>query len=121
MRVWMLVASEEATSGSVMANAERIWPSSSGSSHCDFCSAVPNMWSTSMLPVSGAAVLVASGASAPDQPMISARWAYSTLFRPLTSGRNRFHSPRSRASALSSSTTGGSVWSWGPFSRRYSS
>ena len=34
----MLVASEEATSGSVIAKAERILPSSSGSSHCFLCS-----------------------------------------------------------------------------------
>jgi hypothetical protein len=38
----MLVASDEATPGSVMANAERISPSSSGTSHCSFCSSVPN-------------------------------------------------------------------------------
>src|SRR2546422_589138 len=37
----MLVASEEATRGSVMAKAERILPSRSGSSHCFLCSAVP--------------------------------------------------------------------------------
>ena len=55
----MLVASEEATSGSVIANAERIVPSSSGESQRSFCSGVPNMRSTSMLPVSGAAQLKA--------------------------------------------------------------
>ncbi len=38
---WMLVASDEATAGSVIAKAERILPSSSGSSHRFFCSAVP--------------------------------------------------------------------------------
>ena len=38
---WMLVASDEATAGSVMAKAERISPSSSGSSQRFFCSAVP--------------------------------------------------------------------------------
>ncbi len=37
----MLVASDEATSGSVMQNAERISPASSGFSHCSFCSALP--------------------------------------------------------------------------------
>ncbi len=121
MRVEMFVASEEATSGSVMAKAERIWPSMSGWSHCDFCSAVPNMCSTSMLPVFGASQLIASGAMCDDQPVTSASAAYSTFVRPETSGRNRFHSPRERASAFSSSTTGGSVWSSGPFLRRYSS
>ena len=37
----MLVASLEATSGSVMAKAERILPASRGLSHCSRCSAVP--------------------------------------------------------------------------------
>ena len=37
----MLVASEDATLGSVMAKAERIWPSSSGASHCFFWASVP--------------------------------------------------------------------------------
>src|SRR5579863_1343623 len=37
----MLVASEEATSGSVMAKHERISPASSGFSHFSFCSVVP--------------------------------------------------------------------------------
>ena len=118
IEVAMLVASEDATSGSVMANADRIWPSSSGSSHCDFCSGVPNMCSTSMLPVLGASQLIASGAMCELQPVISATAAYSTFVMPETSGRNRFHSPRSRASTFSSSTTGGRVWSSRPFSRR---
>ena len=117
----MFVASEEATSGSVIAKADRIWPSISGCSHCDFCSGVPNMCSTSMLPVFGASQLIASGAMCEDQPVISATAAYSTLVRPDTSGRNRFHSPRERASTFSSSTTGGRVWSSRPFSRRCSS
>ena len=39
--VSMLVASDDATAGSVIANAERISPASSGSSHCFFCSALP--------------------------------------------------------------------------------
>ena len=37
----MLVASEEATSGSVMAKEERISPRSSGSSHWRFCAWLP--------------------------------------------------------------------------------
>jgi hypothetical protein len=41
MRIWMLVASDEATSGSVIRNADRISPRSNGSSHCFFCSSVP--------------------------------------------------------------------------------
>ena len=38
---WMLVASDDATAGSVIRNAERISPASSGSSQRCFCSAVP--------------------------------------------------------------------------------
>jgi hypothetical protein len=37
----MLVASDEATSGSVIAKHDRICPASSGSSHCCRCSGVP--------------------------------------------------------------------------------
>ena len=68
----MLVASEDATSGSVIAKADRISPASSGSSHRFFCSSVPNMCSSSMLPVSGAWQLIASGAITGDQPETSA-------------------------------------------------
>ena len=62
MRSAMLVASELATSGSVMAKAERMSPSSSGRSHWSFCASVPNSERTSMLPVSGAEQLHASEA-----------------------------------------------------------
>ena len=37
----MLVASDDATAGSVMAKAERILPSSNGASHSFFCAWVP--------------------------------------------------------------------------------
>ncbi len=37
----MLVASEEATSGSVIRKAERISPFNSGFSHLAFCAALP--------------------------------------------------------------------------------
>src|SRR5919197_5867959 len=50
----MFVASDDATFGSVIANAERILPSSSGSSHCFLSSSLPYRSKTSMLPVSGA-------------------------------------------------------------------
>ena len=109
----MFVASDDATSGSVIANAERISPSSSGSSHCCFCSSVPNRWSVSMFPVSGAWQLIASGAMTGDQPETSATGAYSRFDRPERSGRNRFHRPRPRAFAFSSSTTGGRAHSSG--------
>src|SRR3990167_7198801 len=58
----MLVASDEATSGSVMKKTERISPASRGVSHWAFCSALPYFHSTSMLPVSGALQLKISGA-----------------------------------------------------------
>ena len=50
IEAWMLVASEEATAGSVMAKHDRISPSSSGVSHCSWCSFVPYFIRTSMLP-----------------------------------------------------------------------
>ena len=81
MRISMFVASEEATSGSVMANAERISPSSSGRSQRSLCSSVPNSVRTSMFPVSGAEQLHASEAIC-DRPMTSANGAYSELDRP---------------------------------------
>src|SRR5690349_23223665 len=62
MCVWIFVASDDATSGSVIRNAERILPSSNGSHHCLFCSAVPYLSSVSMLPVSGAEQLNTTGA-----------------------------------------------------------
>ena len=62
-----------------------------------------------MFPLSGALPLTASGANG-DRPVSSHNGAYSTLLNPApsaASGRNRFHNPRARASALSSSMTGG--------------
>ena len=58
----MFVASDEATAGSVIANAERISPASSGCNQRSCCSVVPNMVRISMLPVSGAEQLQASDA-----------------------------------------------------------
>ena len=68
----MLVASDEATAGSVIEKQERISPSSSGCSHCCFCSSVANIASSSMLPVSGAEQFMASGAIAAERPDSSA-------------------------------------------------
>src|SRR5689334_10642520 len=104
----MLVASLLATSGSVIANAERISPRSKGFSHCSCCSGVPNCASTSMLPVSGAAQLSTAGASRMHRPVISASGAYCRLVRPApcSPGRKTFHRPRSRASWHSSCSTG---------------
>src|SRR2546425_2325505 len=77
----MLVASDDATFGSVIAKAERILPSSSGSSHCFFCSGLPYRSMVSMLPVSGAEQLKTSGAMG-ERPMISQSGAYSRLVSP---------------------------------------
>ena len=125
IEVSMLVASDDATSGSVIANAERMLPSSSGVSQRSCCSGLPNIASTSMLPVSGAEQLSAGGARWPARPVISASGAYWRLVSPApcsSPGRNRFQSPRSRASARSSWSTGAvdhangssiaSSWSW---------
>ncbi len=49
-----VVGSEPAVFGSVMENAERIWPSRSGWSQRFFCASVPKWASTSELPESGA-------------------------------------------------------------------
>ena len=73
MDVSMLPASDDATPGSVMLKAERISPFSSGSSHRSRCSAVANMSSSSMFPVSGAAQFIASGAMWGLRPLISAK------------------------------------------------
>ena len=107
--LWMFVASDEATSGSVIEKHDRISPASNGSSHRRLCSSVPNRSSVSMLPVSGAEQLKTSGAMG-ERPMISHSGAYSRLERPAPrseSGRKRFHSPAALASAFSSSRMGG--------------
>src|SRR4051812_28664670 len=70
--VAMLVASEEATAGSVIEKQERISAASSGSSHSVRCASEANMASSSMLPVSGAEQFIASGAIAADRPDSSA-------------------------------------------------
>src|SRR5450759_714571 len=103
----MFVASEDATSGSVIANADRISPENNGSSHWVFCSGVPKRCSVSMLPVSGAWQLMASGAITGDHPEISATAAYSRLDNPEISGRKRFHRPLCFADAFNRSSTGG--------------
>src|SRR5687768_9635353 len=103
----MLVASLEATFGSVIRNAERILPSSSGSHHCFTCSGVPYLSSVSMLPVSGAEQLNTSGAQV-TRPMISHSGAYSRLVSvpPCDFGRHRFHNPASLAFTFSCSING---------------
>src|SRR2546428_5118063 len=107
MCVWILVASDEATAGSVMRKAERIFPSSSGSHHCLTCSGVPYLSSVSMLPVSGAEQLKISGAHS-TRPMISQSGAYSRLViaPPCDLERHRIHRPAAPALGLSSSLMG---------------
>ncbi len=78
MRVSMLVASDEATCGSVIRKAERISPFISGFSHFSFCARVPKRISTSILPVSGAEQLKTSDAK-PTLPICSAIIEYSRL------------------------------------------
>src|ERR671925_1075546 len=103
----MFVASEEATAGSVMRNADRIFPSSSGAHHSLTCSGVPYLRSVSMLPVSGAEQLNTSGAQV-TRPMISQSGAYSRLVSvpPCDFGRHRFHRPAALALTFNSSITG---------------
>ena len=66
----IFVASEEATAGSVMANAERISPLRRGFNHFSCCSSLAYLANTSMLPVSGAEQLKISEAI-PDLPISS--------------------------------------------------
>ena len=58
----ILVASDEATPGSVIANAERISPLSNGLRYISLCSSLPYLSKTSILPVSGAEQLNTSDA-----------------------------------------------------------
>jgi hypothetical protein len=81
MRLWMLVASELATKGSVIAKHERVSPSSSGWRNCSRWSGVPNSERISMFPVSGALQFVASCDSG-ARPMSSQSGAYSRLVSP---------------------------------------
>ena len=100
----MLVASDDATSGSVMQNTDRISPASNGVNQRAFCAALPKWYSTSMLPVSGALQLKIS-ARYSLRPISSASGAYSSVVKPApssASGRNRFHRPAVRACAFHS-------------------
>src|ERR1700689_5926855 len=99
MLVSMLVASDEATAGAVIRNAERISPSISGRSHLRFCSLLPYRMNTSMLPVSGAEQLNTSEAQLMWH-ISSASGAYSRLLNPAPrnsssscddGGMNMFH------------------------------
>ena len=65
------VGSLPATSGSVIEYADRIVPSSNGSSHCFFCCALPPMAISSALPESGALLPKMLGAIVVERPRIS--------------------------------------------------
>src|SRR5579859_430974 len=81
IELWILVASDDATAGSVMQKAERISPASKGSSHSFLWASVPYRSMVSILPVSGAEQLNTSPAHW-MRPMTSHSGAYSTLVRP---------------------------------------
>src|SRR5262245_36376523 len=118
MRERIFVASDEATSGSVIAKQERISPAKSGFSQRSCCAGVPYRASTSMFPVSGAEQLKTSGANL-DRPMVSHSGAYSqfVISAPYSeSGRNRFQSPTDLALAFSSSKIGGGCQRLPPWS-----
>ena len=109
MRARILVASEDATSGSVMAKQDRISPERSGVSHASCWASVPYRQRTSILPVSGALQLNTSGAKG-ERPMTSQIWAYSTWLRPaprVTSGNHKFQRPWDFALALKGSKNPG--------------
>src|SRR5699024_11822571 len=105
----ILVASLDATSGSVIEKQERISPARRGSSHCFLCSSVPYRANTSIFPVSGALQLNTSGPII-DLPIISQSGAYSWFVSPAPyslSGINRFQSPSDFAFCFSSTIIGG--------------
>ena len=76
----ILVASEDATFGSVMAKADLIVPSNKGFNHFSFCASEPYLSKTSIFPASGAEELNTSAAQ--PTPIISAKGAYSRLLSP---------------------------------------
>src|ERR1700722_2960207 len=78
--VEIFVASDDATSASVIAKQERILPSSSGTSQRCCCSGVPKAARMPIFPVSGGLQLKTSGAHS-LQPITSAMGAYSRLDR----------------------------------------
>src|ERR1019366_8574301 len=81
MDVSMFVASEDATAGSVIKNAEATFPSSIGFSHFSFNAGEAYFANTSILPVSGALQLNISDDHG-IRPINSAKGAYSKLVKP---------------------------------------
>mmetsp|Transcript_12763 Transcript_12763/g.37201 ORF Transcript_12763/g.37201 Transcript_12763/m.37201 type:complete len:293 (-) Transcript_12763:309-1187(-) len=119
--ILIFVASELATSGSVIAKHDRIDPSSNGESHFSFCCSLPNLAMVSIFPVSGDAQLqaVAANSKWTDVPISSHRSAYCRFVRPLpkcvpfgascalSAGKNKFQRPRCLASCIKSTMRGG--------------
>ena len=104
----MLVASEDATAGSVMQNAERISPASSGFSQR--CLLRRRSEAVEDLHVAGVRRGAVEHFAGPgDAPITSHSGAYSRLVSPAPlaeCGRNMFHKPAARAFGLSCSTSG---------------
>src|SRR3954464_14249845 len=102
-RVWSRVGSEPAFSGSVIENAERRSPASSGCRYCSFWSSVPAIARISELPESGAWLPHNEGANT-DEPRISCMGPSLTGPRPWppsAGGRCAAHRPRSLTCSLS--------------------
>src|SRR3954454_11067222 len=105
-RVWSSVGSEPAFSGSVIENAERRSPASSGCRYCSFWSSVPAMARISELPESGAWLPNTLGANT-DEPRISCMRPSLTWpkpWPPRSGGRWAAHSPRSLTCSWSGAT-----------------
>jgi hypothetical protein len=105
----MLVASDEATPGSVIAKAERIGPRAAAPATPSSAPRCRSFTSSSMLPVSGAEQLKISGATC-ERPMISQSGAYSRFVSPAPNsrlGQEQVPQPCARAFSLSSSSSGG--------------
>ena len=105
----MLVASDDATAGSVMAKQDRMSPFKSGVNHSSWWDEDPYRRMVSMLPVSGALQLKISGATR-LRPVISAMQPYSRFVNPapllpatlpmassVSLGKNRFQRFKSQS------------------------
>src|SRR5438874_2317191 len=103
----MFTGSEPACSGSVIEKAEKIFLSSSGSSHCRFCSSVPKSASTSELPVSGALLpkMIGPQNEVPSISCMSPSLTWPMPWPPISGGRWVAHSPRFLTSSWSERTT----------------
>ena len=102
-RVCSVVGSEPALPGSVIENAERRSPASSGCSQRSFCSSLPAIAMSSALPESGGWLPKALGPSG-EEPRISCMRPSLTWpkpWPPSSGGRCAAHRPRSRTCSCS--------------------